>query len=312
MWCCRILAVQKNLEGECSTMKKPFAKQIIIGSMALTLLGGGVAIAISQNAFAATNTPAVTPTAAIAPQKGDHVFKKIREVGDQKSTFINDQLLTFLKLDQATFKTKLATQTLAQIAADQGISRDALKAELTSEFNAQLEKEKADFATNLDATVDSQQIGKLDGFEGGPNGKFHKEVNKLDLTSTATLLGYATAAELKTALTPGTSIADLATAKEISVQSVIDLQVAQIAKDLDQKLADKTITQAQYDTLKAESTNMATKIVNDKHDNQGGRGGHGPGNDNENDAEDTVPTTTPTTAPAATPTTAPAATPSVN
>jgi hypothetical protein len=280
---------------ECSTMKKPFAKQIIVGTMALTLLGGGVALAVSQNAFAATNTPTVTPIASTAPQKGDHAFKGVREISDHKNTVINDQLLTFLKLDKATFKTKLATETLAQIAADQGISRDALKAELTSEFNAQLDKEKADFTTNLDASVDSKQIGKFGGREGSFGGKGHKEFAKIDLTSTATLLGYATTEELKTALASGTSIADLATAKGISVQSVIDLQVAQIAKDLDQKLAAKTITQAQYDTLKAGSTKMATKVINDKNDNQGGRSGHGP--DNENDAEDTVPTTTTTPAP---------------
>jgi hypothetical protein len=266
-------------------MKKPFAKQIIIGSMALTLLGGGVAIAISQNAFAATNTPTVTPVAAATPQKGDHI-KKIKK-GDQmifkQDTFISDQLITFLKLDNATFKTKLATETLAQIAADQGISRDALKAEMTTEFNAQLEKEKADFAANLDASVDSNQIGKSGGFDGGPDGKVHKEFTSLDLTSTATLLGYATAAELKTALVSGTSIADLATAKGITVQSVIDLQVAQILKDLDQKLAAKTITQAQYDTLKADSTKLATKIINDKHDKKGGRGWQDHGNDNDVD-----------------------------
>jgi hypothetical protein len=281
---------------EYSTMKKPFAKQIIIGTMALTLLGGGGALVISQNAFAATNTPTVTPKAAVKAEKGGHVFKEFKKGKDQMDTFISDQLLTFLKLDKATFKTKLATETLAQIAADQGISRDALKAELTSEFNAQLEKEKADFTANLDASVDSKQVGKSGGFEG----KFHKEVTNIDLTSTATLLGYATAAELKTALVSGTSIADLATAKGITVQSVIDLNAAQIAKDLDQKLAAKTITQAQYDTLKADSTKIATNLVNDKHDHQGGRGGKDQGNDNE--VDDAAPTTTPTT-PAATPST---------
>ena len=119
-------------------MKKPFAKQIIVGAMALTLLGGGGALAISQNAFADTATPTAAPTAA-AP-KGDHGFKGIRDV--------SDQLITFLKLDKATFETKLATETLTQIATDQGISRDALKAELTSEVNAQLDKQKADFAGN--------------------------------------------------------------------------------------------------------------------------------------------------------------------
>jgi hypothetical protein len=70
------------------------------------------------------------------------------------------------------------------------------------------------------------------------------------------------------------------------------------------KLAAKTITQAQYDTEKADITNIAANAVNDKHDRQSSRGGHGPGNDN--DADDVTPTTTPTTA------TAPTARPSIN
>jgi hypothetical protein len=276
-------------------MKKPFTKQIIVGTMALALLGGGGALAI-QNAFAATTTPASTPasTPTATAQKGNHGFKGFKEV--------SDQLLTYLKLDKATFESKLATETLSQIATDQGISRDELKAEMTSEFNAQQDKEKADFATNLDTAIDSKQVGGSGGREGGhggPGGKGYKEGAKIDLTSTATLLGYATAAELQTALVPGTSIADLATAKGITVQSVIDLQVAQIVKDLDQKLAANTITQAQYDTMKADSTKKATKAVNDKHDHQGGRGGKGP--ENENDAEDAAPTTAPTTTPTTTP-----------
>jgi hypothetical protein len=259
--------------------------------MALALLGGGGALAISQNAFAATNPPTAAPTAPAAAKKGNHGFKEFKQV--------SDQLITFLKLDKATFETKQATETLAQIATDQGISREELKAELTSEFNAQQDKVKTDFATNLDTTVDSKQVGGFggrNGGHGGPGGKGHNEGARIDLTSTATLLGYASAADLQTALVTGTSIADLATAKGITVQSVIDLQAAQIVKDLDQKLAAKTITQTQYDTKKADSTKIATNLVNDKHDHQGGRGGrggHGPGNDN--DANDSAPTTIPST-----------------
>jgi hypothetical protein len=270
-------------------MKKPFAKQIIVGSMALALLGGAGALALTQNAFAATDA-AATAAATAKTTKGDHSFHEIRAV--------SDQLIAFLKLDKATFETKLATQTLAQIATDQGISREALKAELTKEVNAQMDQDKADFATNLDATIDSKQLGDFGGREGrgghgGHGGKgFHNEA-RIDLTATATLLGYATVADLQTALVSGTSIADLATAKGIKVQSVIDLQVKQIVKDLDAKLAAKTITQTQYDKMKANSTNKATNFVNDKHDRKFGRG-------HDNDAV-VAPTTAPTSTSTATP-----------
>ena len=145
-----------------------------------------------------------------------------------------------------------------------GISRDALKAELTTEFNAKLDKEKADFATNIDKTVDTIQKGENGRHGGGKHGG-----DRIDLTTVATALGYTTAAELKTALVSGTSIADLATAKGVTVQSMIDLQVTQIEKNLNLELANKKITQAQYDKQKANSSNIATKIVNNKHDSKG-------------------------------------------
>lgn len=241
-------------------MKKPLAKQIIMGAMALTLIGGSGAL-ISQNAFAATPTASVASTASatsVALQK-DHQDNHSWEGHRGASA----QLLTFLKLDKTTFKTKSATETLAQIATDQGISRDALKAELTTEFNAKLDKEKADFATNIDKTVDTIQKGENGRHGGGKHGG-----DRIDLTTVATALGYTTAAELKTALVSGTSIADLATAKGVTVQSMIDLQVTQIEKNLDLELANKKITQAQYDKQKANSSNIATKIVNNKHDSK--------------------------------------------
>jgi hypothetical protein len=237
-------------------MKKPFAKQIMMGTMALTLIGGGGALALSHDAFAATSASASTPpTTSVAPQKDNqdhHSFGAFREV--------SAQLLTFLKLDKATYITKSATETLAQIAADQGISRDALKAELTAEVNAKLDKEKTEFAANIDKTIDSMHKGK----NGERGGKFHKGA-KIDLTQTATLLGFSNMADFKAALVPGKSIADLAAAKGVTVQSVIDLQVNQMVKNLDQALANKKITQAQYDKQKANSTIIAAKIVNDKH-----------------------------------------------
>jgi hypothetical protein len=229
-------------------MRKHYAKKIIMGTIALTLIGGSGGL-ISQNAFAATST---VPSTSVAPQKDNQDTWKA--LSDQFLIFLNglisqttfaatspapvdtpvpsastvpsatyadpvatpvptastvpsatyadpvatpvpatsvtpqkdnqdnhswkglrgvsDQLLTFLKLDKTTFKTKSATETLAQIATDQGISRDALKAELTTEKNAQLDKEKADFTANIDKTIDSTngdfgRPGRSNGRLGG-------------------------------------------------------------------------------------------------------------------------------------------------
>ncbi|CAK4863429.1 unnamed protein product [Aphanomyces euteiches] len=253
-------------------MKKPFAKQIILGTMALTLVAGGGYLLKGQDAFAATAaTTTDTAKASVKPQDAGS-YGLVRKV--------NDELIAFLKLDKSTYQEKIASgKTLAEIATEQGISRDALKAELTKEVTASLEKEKADFALNLDKTVDAVQpagrggesFGHGGGF-GGPGGGKHGGV-RIDLTTIATALGYTTEAQLRTALETGKSIADLATEKKVTLQTLIDLEVVQIVKNLDQQLANGTITQTEYDKQKADSTNIATNQLNDKHTGRGEFGG---------------------------------------
>jgi hypothetical protein len=277
-------------------MKKPFAKQLILSTMALTLVGGGGYLLKGQNAFAAT-TATTTDTAQSTVKNQDyHVLGMVRRV--------NDELIAFLKLEKSAYQEKIASgKTLAEIATEQGISRDVLKVELTKEVTANLEKEKADFALNLDNTVDAvQPAGKGDGDEGFGQDGGHRGGKqggaRIDLTTVATALGYATADELKTALIDGTSIADLAAAKGVTLQNLVDLQVIEITKNLDANLASGKLTQAEYDKQKAEVTTTATNIINDKHDGKGGPGGRGgknhPGGNNQK-------TTTPTATPSATP-----------
>jgi hypothetical protein len=266
----------KTKKREVIQMKKPLVKQIIVGTMALTLIGGSGYLLKGQNALAATDAATATPTVntqTSTKPEDNHALGMIKRV--------NDQLLAFLKLDRSAFQAKVtAGETLAQIATDQGISRDALKTELTSEANSSLDKEKADFALNIDKTVDSKlNLGGRGGHggpegHGGPGGPDGHGAPQADL-ATAKALGYTTAAELQAALVKGTSIADLAAAKGVTLQTIIDLQVTALVKDLDEDLAAGEITQAQYDTQKADSTTRAASIVNDKHDGTGDFGGRG-------------------------------------
>jgi lambda repressor-like predicted transcriptional regulator len=285
-------------------MKKPFAKQIILGTMALTLVGGGGYLLKGQDVFAAT-TSATTDTAQAVTQKPDnHAYNMVGRV--------NDELIAFLKLEKPAFQAKIASgKTLAEIAAEQGISRDALKAELTKEVTAKLDQQKADFATNLDKTIDAikpagkggdglESDGRHGGKPGGPGGKNHGGA-RIDLTTVATALGYTTADELKAALTSGKSIADLATEKGVSLQTLIDLEVVQIVKNLDQQLADGKITQAEYDQQKADSTTNATNYVNDKHNSKDGPGKRGGKNRPAANRHAPATSNTPATPPTATP-----------
>ncbi|MNK37330.1 hypothetical protein D3C87_558950 [compost metagenome] len=103
--------------------------------MAFSLaLGGGILTTGHANAGAGTSTVQEQKTTL---QQGD----KLEGLGK-----FEKQLLLLLKLDAVTLKEKLQTQTLAEIAVEQGISREDLKAKIvswiTAEKKAQLAKEK--------------------------------------------------------------------------------------------------------------------------------------------------------------------------
>jgi hypothetical protein len=226
-------------------------------------------IPLSVYADSATSTP--TPSASKETTKMEHNFAgKNGFGGGFAKKQISADLLKKLNLDEKTFQDKMKKgETLAQIAQDQGLSRDDLKALLTTDFNQELDKQKADFAANLDALVDGKgKTGVFGGDPGergdhGPKGSNRMGIS-LDTSGIATLLGM-TNEELKTALTSGKSLADVATEKGVDVQKLIDLQVASLLKGSDQDLKDGKITQADYDKRKTEFTNMATKIINGKH-----------------------------------------------
>jgi hypothetical protein len=116
-------------------MKKPFAKQLILSTMALTLVGGGGYLLKGQNAFAATTATTTDTAQATVKNQDYHVLGMVRRV--------NDELIAFLKLEKSAYQEKIASgKTLAEIATEQGISRDALKVELTKEVTANLGKSR--------------------------------------------------------------------------------------------------------------------------------------------------------------------------
>jgi hypothetical protein len=82
---------------------------------------------------------------------------------------------------------------------------------------------------------------------GGP---FGRGGGRADMATVATALGV-TEAELRTELQAGKSIADVASAKGVDVQKVIDAVIAAQTESLSQAVAAGRITQAQADTLLA-------------------------------------------------------------
>lgn len=120
---------------------------------------------------------------------------------------------------------------------------------------------------------------------GGAIGRF----GAVALDPVAKALGITTA-DLKTDLAKGQTIAQIAKAKGIDVNTVINTLVTDATKRIDRAVTDKKLTQAQADKLTAGIKTEITNIVNNGFPKgpmggfgSGGRGpghgmGHGPGN----------------------------------
>jgi hypothetical protein len=93
------------------------------------------------------------------------------------------------------------------------------------------------------------------------------------LDAAATALGI-TADELRTELQGGSTIAQVAAAKGVDVQTVIDAMVADAKTHLDQEVASGEHTQAEADQKLADITARITDSVNN---GMPARGDHGPG-----------------------------------
>lgn len=97
---------------------------------------------------------------------------------------------------------------------------------------------------------------------------------KMDQAALASLFKM-TEPELRTAQKEGKTLAAIAGEQGVNVQSVIDVIAKQLTANLDEKLADGKVTQAQYDTAKAEVTTRAAELANRAFTVKSGMGGHG-------------------------------------
>ena len=95
------------------------------------------------------------------------------------------------------------------------------------------------------------------GIGGGGLGR----IGAVALDSVAKALGITTD-ELKTDLAKGQSIADIAKAKNVYVDKVIDTLVGDASAKIDQAVKDEHLTQAQADKLKSMLKTVITKFVN--------------------------------------------------
>ena len=141
----------------------------------------------------------------------------------------------------------------------------------------------------LDAVTDAlRDAGPVWGGHGGAGerhggpGRFGA---RLSLETAATTIGIS-AADLRTALQDGQTLAEVATANGVEPQAVIDALVAEATARFDDAVADGRIEQADADTRLAEITERITTAVNEGFPAKGHGDGPRRRADDETDATD--------------------------
>ncbi len=120
-----------------------------------------------------------------------------------------------------------------------------------------------------------------------------------DLDTVATTLGISSD-DVRAALRDGTTLKALAESKGKTAQDVIDALVASTKSQLDAKVADGSLTQAEADAMLAAATTGITEIVdNGMPKGFPGRPG-GAHRDDQGGAPDATPSSTPSSTPSTT------------
>ncbi|NBD24356.1 hypothetical protein [Paenibacillus glycinis] len=243
-------------------------------TMKALTVAAALAVMIPLSAYAAANTttPAATDGAnassgTVTIHKGKALAPKDGQAGF-RGGIIGQEVLDLLKLDAKTLKGKLAAgKTLAQVAEEQGVSRDDLKKAMTAAFDKRQAEQKQQFADNLDKTLDGQlPLDRPKGMAGGKG--FGVGIGKLDLTASAKLLGLSEA-DLKKELESGKSLADVAKEKGVDAQTLIDAQKKSIVDGLTAAVKAGKLTQEQADKAIANAGVIAEKFVNGTHPKDG-------------------------------------------
>ena len=139
--------------------------------------------------------------------------------------------------------------------------------------SAQAQQVKSSSVAALNTSATSSNVAQqVAGMRGGPHG------GGKNIAAIASVLKM-TEAELKTQVQSGKTLAQIATAQSVSVQSVINVLVADMQAHIAEEVASGEMTQAQADTKLAGLTAKVTEMVNTVRPARGeGHGkGHGPG-----------------------------------
>mgnify|MGYP000164939826 FL=1 len=215
---------------------------------------------------------------------------------------------TALNMSEADIRTQLDSgKSLADIATAQNVSVQSVIDAVVADMKAHVATEVASgeiTQTEADAKLADvvahatdmvngvRPAGMPEGMAGGMGGRGPSPES---ITAIAKVLNV-TEAQLQTEVQSGKSLADIAAAQNVSVQSVIDAVVKQMKSHIAGEVASGEITQAEADAKLTDVTARATDMVNgvrpagmpgDKVGGMGGhgRGHHGMGDDGDDDGE---------------------------
>jgi hypothetical protein len=196
--------------------------------------------------------------------------KKARPVRDSA---LLDAAAKALNLTTEQLRTKLSDgkTTIADVAKAQKVDINTV---ITAMTNADHDR--------ISDIVNKPWPGPRTGGAGGPGRSFAPgaggalgRFGAVALDPVAKALGISTA-DLKADLAKGQTIAQIAKAKNVDVNTVINTLVTDATKRIDQAVTNKLLTQAEADKLKAEIKTEITNLVNNGFP-KGPMGGFGPG-----------------------------------
>ena len=229
--------------------------------------------------------------AAIVTERGGGPGGPMGRGGMQMST-----IATALGITEDELRTELqAGKSVAEVASAKNVSLDTVVSAIVAEQTKNLQQAVTDgkltqaqadtLLSNLKLTLPSQLQTKMvagmgPGADGGRGMKGGKP-GGMQLSTIATALGI-TEDELRTELQAGKSVADVASAKSVSLDTVVNAVIAAETTKLQQAVTDGKLTQAQADQRLADlKANLPTQLAQ-KGMFDGGRGpgrgtGRGPG-----------------------------------
>ncbi|HEY5628860.1 MAG TPA: hypothetical protein VIR16_05055 [Candidatus Limnocylindrales bacterium] len=270
--------------------KNLIATGAVAGALLLGAAGASVVLPTLVSAADPTASPAASPSATGAPAgnpgKGPWMGGITETVSDASVA------AKAIGITEAQLNTALASgQTIAQVAKAHNVDvqkvidtlvqdkKDEIAAALKAGTltQAQADQQLANATTFVTDQVNGTGFGPgghgrgfgRPGGHGGPGG-----LDADDLTAAAKALGMPEA-DLTTQLTAGKSVAQVATAKNVTLQTVIDAISAADKAEFAAAVKAGTMTQAQADQVLANLTAHVTDEVNGVAGGPGAHGGRG-------------------------------------